>query len=83
MDKKSKLVKECEIRGKDASCLCFKCINYYCDRCYKVIHDIKEDPEHKKENIDPYVPIDVKCTEHPNNPCSLFCVEEKGNIYFL
>lgn len=28
-----------------------------------------------------YVPIDLKCQEHPDIPLNLFCVEEKGNIF--
>jgi len=32
---------------------------------------------HKKENIDYFVPIDTKCPDHPQNPINLFCVDEK------
>ena len=75
---KFRLIKECEICGKNATCLCFICINYYCDKCYKMNHDNEKNAQHKKEGIDPYVPIDLKCTEHPNVPLNLFCVDEKG-----
>ena len=34
---------------------------------------------HKKENIDPFIPIELKCPIHPQNPMNLFCVDEKGN----
>ena len=80
MDKeKQKQFKECELCGSNASCLCFECICYFCERCYKVIHDIKNNPKHKKENIDLFVPIDVKCSIHPKDRMSLFCIDEKGN----
>ena len=45
-----------------------------------MIHDIKKNPQHKKENIDPFVPIDIKCPEHPMDRMNLFCLDEKGNI---
>ena len=81
MESKQNFLKKCEICCKDASCLCFLCQSYFCERCYKVIHDLKNNPQHKKENMDPYVPIHVKCPEHPNVPMNLFCVEEKGNLF--
>ena len=42
---------------------------------------------HKKEIIDPFIPMDLKCPDHPEHPVYLFCAEEKGkiiliNIYF-
>ena len=37
-------------------------INYYCDSCYKIAHDKKEYNNHKKEQIDYYVPIETKCS---------------------
>ena len=77
------MVIACEICNTDATCLCFMCKNYFCERCYKLIHDIKNDPKHKKEKIDPYVPIDIKCPQHPDVPMNLFCVDEKGNIIIL
>ena len=75
---KSKQFKYCELCNINATCLCFKCNSYFCDRCYKIIHDIKKDPQHKKENIDPFVPIDIKCPDHPQDRINLFCVDEKG-----
>ena len=76
---KRKLIKECELCNANASCLCFECNSYFCDRCYKTIHDIKNYPNHKKENIDVFVPIDLKCPEHPKDRMNLFCIDEKGN----
>ena len=83
MKNKDELIKKCEICNTDATCLCFMCKNYFCERCYKLIHDIKNDPKHKKEKIDPYVPIDIKCPQHPDVPMNLFCVDEKGNFIFF
>ena len=77
---KQKQFKDCDLCNRvNATCLCFKCYSYFCESCYKVIHDIKKDPQHKKENIDSFVPIDVKCPDHPDHPVYLFCAEEKGN----
>ena len=45
-----------------------------------MIHDVKKDHEHRKESIDPFIPIDIKCPEHPLYVMHLFCAEEKGNI---
>ena len=81
MEKKKKLIKDCEFCAINATCLCFICKEYFCDSCFKMVHDKKNKSNHKKENIDMYVPIDLKCQEHPDNPLSLFCVEEKGNIF--
>ena len=78
MDKNKKNIKTCEICGNDATSLCFKCISYFCDSCYKFIHDKKINSNHKKEKIDYFVPIDTKCPDHPKDRINLFCVDEKG-----
>ena len=72
------LIKECELCSTYASCLCFECISYFCHNCYKIIHDIKKNPIHKKEDIDAFVQIDLKCQKHPKDRIYLFCVDEKG-----
>ena len=72
------IIKKCEICEKDATSLCFQCINYFCDSCYKLIHDKKNNNLHKKEKLDYYVPIELKCSDHPKIPITLFCVDEKG-----
>lgn len=82
MEKKEKLTKECEICKLDANCLCYKCNNYYCEKCFKVIHDRKKNPEHKKEMIDYFIPIDLKCPNHIQFPMYLFCIDEKGKSEF-
>ena len=33
--------KHCEICEIEATCLCFDCINYYCDDCFKYVHEKK------------------------------------------
>ena len=43
-----------------------------------MIHDKQVNAEHKKEEIDLYVPIDLKCSEHPTIPNNIFCLEENG-----
>ena len=73
-------IKQCDICGTNASCLCFDCINYFCESCFKLIHDKKINSGHKKEKIDPYIPIDLKCKDHPKIPLNLFCIDEKGNL---
>ena len=75
--------KECEMCGSPPTSICFKCSMYLCDSCFKVIHNQKKKADHKKEKIDPEVPIDTKCPEHPNNIINLFCVDEKGINIFI
>ena len=83
MESIQKNFKQCEICKKEATSLCLECNCYYCDKCYKYVHDINENKDHKKEKIDYFVPIDTKCPEHPKNPINLFCVNEKGNYIIL
>ena len=74
--------KNCDICGANANCLCFNCINYFCDSCFKLIHDKQKNSNHKKEKIDPYIPIELKCKEHPKIPLNLFCIDEKGKLNY-
>ena len=53
-------------------------MNYFCDSCYKFIHDKEANNTHKKETIDCLVPFDTKCKEHPTNPICLFCVDDNS-----
>ena len=78
MEISQNLSKKCEICGSPSTCLCLKCPLYLCDSCFKLVHNQKENAEHKKEKIDPIVPIDTKCPEHPKNLINLFCIDEKG-----
>ena len=38
MEKIEKQFKDCDICYSNATCLCFKCNNYFCERCFKLIH---------------------------------------------
>ena len=83
MEKKSKFIKECETCEIKATCLCFECNEYFCDSCFKMNHDKNKKSNHMKENIDLYVPIELKFQNHKNNPLNLFCLDEKGNIIYI
>ena len=79
MEKRNNFLQLCEFCGAEAKNLCFECLEYFCDSCFKIIHEKKLKINHKKETIDLYVPIDLKCPEHPKVPINLFCIDEKGN----
>ena len=84
MEEKENILKYCDICKSQGTFLCSSCLNgiglYYCDSCYKYIHDKKENTNHKKEKIDYYLPIDLRCNKHQNVPLNLFCLDENGNI---
>ena len=82
MEKPKINFKKCELCGEEAKSLCLQCISYFCVECYKYVHSKKQNIQHKEEKIDYYVPIDIKCPEHPKNINNLFCVDEQGNIIF-
>ena len=76
-----KNIKQCEIcKVKEATTLCLDCYSYFCEACYKYVHDIKENNNHNNEKMDLFVPIDTICPEHTKSPMNLFCIEEKGKI---
>ena len=75
--------KFCEICESLATNICIKCLSYYCDSCYKLIHKKKDNNKHKKEKIDNLVPIETKCPEHEKYPKELFCIEEKSKFIFF
>ena len=70
--------KKCELCKEKATNICFNCSFYLCDCCSKFLHEKKENIGHKREKIDPFISLDIKCPEHPNVPMNLFCTEEKG-----
>ena len=75
--------KQCDIcKVNEAICLCPQCFSYYCDSCYKPVHDLKENKDHIKASIDYNVPIDIWCPDHKKNAINLFCLDEKGKIYY-
>ena len=81
MEEKGKNFKNCDLCKSPATFLCFECLcNYFCDSCYKFIHNKKENINHKKEKIDYFLPFEKRCQEHQDVPLNLFCIDEKGNI---
>ena len=81
MEQKKKIQKYCELCSELAKTLCLNCNSYLCNSCSNFIHEkIKKNAQHKKEEIDPYVPIEIKCPEHPKIPMNSFCLEDKGKI---
>ena len=67
----------CELCEENSKNLCLTCNSYYCENCFNFVHQKKKNLGHKKEEIDPYVPIETKCAEHGNSPINLFCLNEK------
>ena len=80
MDLKTYNEKSCEICGENAKNLCLECTSYFCEICYKFVHEKKKNIQHKKEEIDHFNPIDIKCPEHPKVPMNLFCKDDQGKI---
>ena len=72
--------KKCEICEASATNVCLECQNYYCESCFKLIHDKKQN-SHKKEVLDLFVPLDLKCPMHPTVPLNLFCADEKVYLF--
>ena len=78
MEKKESKIKHCGICETDAMCLCFDCYNYFCESCFKFVHEKgKGKSNHIKEKIDPYLPFNFRCPEHQRGLLDLFCIEEK------
>ena len=76
-----KILKHCEMcKVEEAKTLCLDCYNYFCESCYKCVHDKKMNSNHKKEKIDFFVPINTICPDHKKSPMNLFCIDEKGKI---
>ena len=83
MEIKQKNKKQCDIcKAKEAICLCPQCFSYYCDKCFKCVHEEEKNKVHKKEEIDYFVPIDTRCPDHEGDNISLFCLDEKGITIF-
>jgi len=75
--------KQCEMcKDEEAKALCLNCNSYFCETCYKCVHDRKKNSNHKKEKIDLFIPIDTKCPEHEGNSLNLFCIDEKGKTFY-
>ena len=71
-------IKKYDLCHEKADNICLKCNFYFCDSCYNYVHNKPANSDHKKESIDPFLPIDTKCPIH-NFPLNLFCIDEKGN----
>ena len=83
MEMKQKNFKQCDMcKDREAKSLCTQCFSYYCDICFKSAHEGTKNKEHKKEKVCYFVPIDTRCPEHEKNAMDLFCLDEKGNIFF-
>ena len=84
MEINQKNFKQCEIcKDEEDKSFCSTCYSYYCDICFKFVHDRKKNSTHKKEKIDYFVPIDTHCPEHNGNCINLFCIDEKGKNNYL
>ena len=79
MEKVKNPIKKCEICETNVNSFCYQCLCYFCDNCYSFVHEKECNLKHKKEQIDPFVPIELKCPTHLKSPLNLFCVDEKGN----
>ena len=79
MDIQKNIIKCGIYKDEEAKALCLECLSYFCEICYKFVHDKKKNSNHKKEKIDLFIPIDTKCPEHEGILMYLFCLEEKGN----
>ena len=77
MKNKVQNIKDCEYCEASSTCLCFDCLEYYCEDCFKMVHSKPKKSKHKKEEIDPYIPLDLKCPDHQKVPNNLFCLDEK------
>ena len=83
MEKNARDFIKCDVCEQDASSLCFECMMYFCDTCYKNYHEKKISKNHKKEKLDYFMPVELKCHAHPKNPLNLFCTDEKGKNNYI
>ena len=75
--------KKCELCKEPATNICYDCCLYLCHSCFTFLHEKTTNLFHKKEEIDPFISIDIKCPEHPNVPMNLFCSEEKSKKFII
>ncbi len=59
----------CKLKARNLS---LDCMNYYCESCYKLIHEKEATIHHLNEKSDYFIPFDTKCKEHPSNPLAYF-----------
>ena len=75
--------RKCELCKEPAANICYECCLYLCDSCFSYLHEKKANLLHKKEEIDPFISINIKCPEHPTIPMNLFCSKEKSKKYLF
>ena len=84
MEINKKNFNQCDIcKDKEATSLCPQCFSYFCNICYKAVHEKTKNSNHKKEIIDYNVPIDTRCPNHSGNNINLFCIDEKGKRFII
>ena len=73
MEVNKKNSKQCEVcKDEEATTLCLESSIYFCEACFKFVHDKEKNRNHKKEKIDLFVPIDTTCPEHKGILMNLF-----------
>ena len=73
----------CELCKESATNICFDCQFYLCETCFEFLHSKKANTLHKKEDINPIIPLYTKCKEHPKVPISHFSPNKKGKLFYL
>ena len=58
-------------------------VNYFCDSCFKFVHEKKNNIGHKNQSIDIFIPFEERCSIHPDIPMNLFCITEKELVCSL
>ena len=64
MEESNNIIKYCEICNDEAKGVCFQCFSYFCESCFKFVHEKNFNSYHKREEIDYFVPIDLKSPKH-------------------
>ena len=69
---------KCGLCGEIAKKLCLDCNNYFCESCFKFIHEKKNNVGHKNEEIDLFIPFEARCSIHPDIPMNYFVLLKKN-----
>lgn len=78
-----KIYKQCGVCKSPVKYICFDCSNnFYCESCFNMIHNKKENFLHPKFEIDYFIQAKNLCQEHPTIPLNLFCLTENGKIKY-
>ena len=70
--------KECGYCEEVATIVCFDCKNYFCEDCFKSMHQKKKSSKHINEKISPILPIEINCLKHEKYQIVSFCLNDKG-----